>query len=75
MKAAEQLLTRFDDANSRAQHWIARGLQRVRGENIGSRIAHLVTLDSHLKASLLLAQIRQLDAGFDQLAKQLEKAR
>ena len=73
VKAAEQLLTRFDDANSRAQHWIARGLQRVRGENIASRIAHLVTLDSHLKASLLLAQIRQLDAGFDQLAKQLEK--
>ena len=69
--AAEQLLTRFDDANSRAQHWIARGLQRVRSEGIAARIAKLEASDPHLKTSLVVAQLKQLDAGNTSLAEQL----
>jgi hypothetical protein len=69
--AAEQLLTRFDDANSRAQHWIARGLQRVRCEGVAARIANLDATDAHLKTSLVVAQLKQLDAGNERLAEQL----
>ncbi len=70
--AADQLLTQFEDANTRAQHWIARGLQRVRHEHVATRIAELATADSHLKSSLVVAQLRQLDPGHQGLAKQLE---
>ncbi|OYW16791.1 MAG: hypothetical protein B7Z55_13825 [Planctomycetales bacterium 12-60-4] len=69
--AAEQLLTRFDDANSRAQHWIARGLQRVRSEGVAARVAELEASDAHLKSSLVIAQLKQLDAGHQGLAAQL----
>ncbi len=71
--AAEQLLTRFEDANSRAQHWIARGLQRVRVEGLSSRIAKLSATDAHLKTSLVIAQLKQLDGGNENLAVQLSK--
>jgi hypothetical protein len=69
--AAEQLLTRFDGANSRAKHWIARGLQRVRSEGVSARIAELEIPDGHLKTSLVIAQLKQLDAGHLGLAEQL----
>jgi hypothetical protein len=69
--AAEQLLTRFEDASSRAQHWIARGLQRVRCEGVAARIAELEASDAHLKNSLLVAQLKQLDASHQGLAQQL----
>ena len=69
--AAEQLLTRFEDANSRAQHWIARGLQRVRCEGVAARIAELEASDAHLKTSLVIAQLKQLDASHHGLAQQL----
>lgn len=69
--AATQLLTRFADANSRAQHWIARGLQRVRREGTGARIAELDAADAHLKTSLVVAQLRQLDANNPSLVGQL----
>ena len=71
--AAEQLLTRFDDANSRAQHWVARGLQRVRSEGAAAKIAELIALDPHLKTSLVVAQLKQLDPSNQRLAQQLEK--
>ncbi len=71
--AAEQLLTRFDDANSRAQHWIARGLQRVRSEGVSAQVAELIALDPHLKSSLVVAQLKQLDPANSRLALQLEK--
>jgi len=71
--AAEQLLTRFEDANSRAQHWIARGLQRVRSGGVATRVAELIALDPHLKSSLVVAQLKQLDPGNQRLAQQLEK--
>ncbi len=69
--AAEQLLTRFGDANSRAQHWIARGLQRVRSEGVAARIAELSASDAHLKTSLVIAQLKQLDVSHQRLAEQL----
>jgi len=69
--AANQLLTRFEDANSRAQHWIARGLQRVRGEGVAARIAELEASDAHLKTSLVIAQLKQLDSGHQRLGEQL----
>lgn len=69
--AAEQLLTRFGDANSRAQHWIARGLQRVRSEGVAARIAELDATDPHLKTSLVVAQLKQLDASHQRLGEQL----
>lgn len=69
--AAEQLLTRFEAANSRAQHWIARGLQRVRCEGIAARIAKLDVADPHLKTSLVIAQLKQLDAANESLPQQL----
>ncbi len=69
--AAEQLLTRFNDANSRAQHWIARGLQRVRIEGVAARIGELDASDPHLKTSLIVAQLKQLDAGHQRLAEKL----
>lgn len=69
--AAEQLLTRFETANSRAQHWIARGLQRVRCEGIAAQVAMLDASDPHLKTSLVIAQLKQLDAGNESLAQQL----
>lgn len=72
-EAANQLLTRFEDANSRAQHWIARGLQRIRGEHVAARIAELVAIDSHLKSSLVVAQLRQFDTSYLGLAQRLEK--
>ncbi len=71
--AADQLLTRFEDANSRAQHWIARGLQRVRSEGVSARVADLVALDPHLKTSLVTAQLKQLDPNNPRLADQLDK--
>lgn len=70
--AAEQLLTRFDDANSRAQHWIARGLQRVRIEGVAAKIAELEAADTHLKTSLVIAQLKQLDASHQGLARLLQ---
>ena len=70
--AAEQLLTRFDDANSRAQHWIARGLQRVRIEGVAAKVAELDATDTHLKTSLVIAQLKQLDASHQGLARLLQ---
>ncbi len=71
-EAASQLLMRFEDANSRAQHWIARGLQRVRSEGVSAKIGELDASDLHLKGSLFVAQLKQLDESNSHLASRID---
>lgn len=61
--AAAHLLAAFPDAQSQAQRWIARGLQRIRGLGLATEIAQLrqTTDDPALWLMLLVAEVRQFD--------------
>ncbi len=72
--AGSTLVAQFEEANTRAQLWIARGLQRIRQPGLAARIASLATDDVHLRNALLVAQLRQLDTSHDGLAVQLQNS-
>ncbi len=63
--AASAMISQFDEVNTKTQHWIARGLQRIRHPKLVNQIATKVnglpSASRELQSPLIHAMVAQLD--------------